>query len=188
MWIGLVLIALFERLVFDFGPNIELVTAVTVVAGIYMNKRYQVLVPLIVMMISDMYLGLGRISFFTWTGFMVMGLGVGGVRKYLSNKYILGLGGALIGNVIFYLWTNFGVWATDQWGMYENSLAGLKLSYLMGLPFLKLQLFSSWLFVPIFIFGIEMGKNFLNDFSGAKLAINWQKKVKKHDFLRIIKS
>lgn len=184
MWILLILIALIERLVFDFGPNIELVTAVTVVAGIYLSKKYWVLVPLGVMMISDMYLGWGIMSFFTWTGFIIMGLGVGRAKKYTSSKYGLGLGGALIGNLGFYLWTNFGVWATERWGMYENTLSGLFKSYLMGLPFLKMQLYSSLVFVPILIFLVELGILFRSKKLGKKSTSKWLITSKKHIFLR----
>ena len=184
MWILLILIALIERLVFDFGPNIELVTAVTVVAGIYLSRKYQILIPLLVMMISDVYLGWGTISFFTWTGFIVMGLGVGRVRKFTSSKYRLGLGSALMGNLGFYLWTNFGVWVTEQWGMYENTLSGLGQSYLMGLPFLKMQLYSSLVFVPILIFLVELGILVRGKKISRKLISKWLNFNKNYLFLR----
>lgn len=152
MWMVLVAIALFERIVFDLGPNIELVTTVTVIAGIYLSKRDSMLVPMAVMMLSDVYLGFGMISFFTWSGFAVIGPTTRFLKGRYSSNYVVAGGGAVIGNTVFYLWTNFGVWLTDGWGMYPDTLGGLMQSMVMGIPFYKMQLFSSAIFIPLAIF------------------------------------
>ncbi len=60
-----------------------------------------------------------------------------------------------MGTIVFYIWTNFGVWATDSWGMYSHDLNGLWRCYVNGLPFLKTQMASTCLFVPLAIVMVE---------------------------------
>lgn len=157
----LIVIALFERLVVDFGPNIELVTTACVLSGLYFGKRASWMVPISIMLVSDLVLGMGIISWFTWTGFVL----IAWLPRWLFVKkspMMRGLSVAMLGNLAFYFWTNFGVWLTDRWGMYANDLGGLWLSYVNGLPFLKMQLFSSLLFVPMGIFLMELGVYVVN--------------------------
>lgn len=66
----------------------------------------------------------------------------------------LGVGASLW----FYLWTNFGVWLLDSWGMYPKTLAGLLESYWYGLPFLKLNLLGNFIFVPLSFTCVEILK------------------------------
>ena len=152
----LVLVALVERLVFDLGPNVELVTAATVLSGVYLPVRYRVLVPMVIMVASDLFLGLQAISFFTWTGFLVMGGLPQELRRLSGNPWVLGLGSGVLGVWLFFLWTNLGVWLLDPFGMYPDSLAGLASSYVNALPFLRNQLLSAVLFTGLGVFGVEM--------------------------------
>jgi len=50
------------------------------------------------------------------------------------------------------------VWLLDSWNMYPDDLSGLMMSYVGGLPFLKLQLFSTLLFVPAGLVVMEVGR------------------------------
>ncbi len=51
-------------------------------------------------------------------------------------------------NIFFFIWTNFGVWLMDSWGIYTKDLSGLIKCYIFGLPFLKNQFVSSLIFIP----------------------------------------
>ena len=163
-------IALMEWLWFDLGPNIVLVTLACVVVGVYGGKWARLVVPLVIMILSDYYLGMGIISFFTWTGFMMMAWLPGLWNKVFDNKGMVGMFAGLSGTFWFYLWTNYGVWATDRWGMYSHDISGLMMAYINGLPFLRLQIVSTLLFVPLGIVVYELVKelkkidrsNFLN--------------------------
>ena len=71
----------------------------------YLKGRVKWLVPLIIMAISDLVLGFGLISWFTWSGFLVM---VGLPRliaKLRLSKVMTATVAGLGGNGIFYLWT-----------------------------------------------------------------------------------
>jgi hypothetical protein len=152
----LMVVALLERVVFDLGPNVELVTMACVLAGMYLAPRWRFIVPLVVMAISDMVLGLGMISLFTWSGFLFTVILASGWSGVIRRKLVGGTIAGVMGTICFYVWTNFGVWLTDGWGMYARDFSGLSMSYINGLPFLKLQLVSTMLFVPLGIVGIEL--------------------------------
>ncbi|MCL5095742.1 MAG: hypothetical protein M1575_03385 [Patescibacteria group bacterium] len=157
----LVFLGLFFRTIGHIAPNIEYVTAASLLAGAYLGKKYAILVPLAIMVLSDTLIGNTNIFLFTWSAYLVIGL-VGSKYLILNTKYLipkatgLGIGAALW----FFLWTNFGVWALDSWGMYPKTLAGLIESYLMGLPFLKLNLLGNLFFVPVSFGIVEMVKSF----------------------------
>ncbi len=68
--LGLMAVAVLERLVFDLGPNVELVTMASVMAGVYVKGWWRWLVPVGIMALSDVILGVGAISSFTWSGFL----------------------------------------------------------------------------------------------------------------------
>jgi len=151
----LVGVAMAERLIWDLGPNIELVTMASVVAGMYLKGRVKWLVPLAIMAVSDLVLGYGLISLFTWSGFLVM-VGLPGlIAKLKLSKVMTATVAGLGGNGIFYLWTNGGVWLTDQWGMYSRDVAGLVSCYVNGLPFYKAQMVGTLVFIPLAVALIE---------------------------------
>lgn len=153
----LVIVALVERLAFDLGPNIELITVASLLATYYLSPRYGMLVALVTLAISDYFLGLTTISLFTWSAFAAITLGATLIRRiprqsnamkkqYLHTPVVAGIysmGGALL----FYVWTNFGVWLVS--GMYPPTFTGLLQSYYMALPFLKWHLVSNMLIVPV---------------------------------------
>lgn len=141
-------LALGERLFFDLGPNVELVTMAALLSAVYLGFPYAFLVPFIVMVVSDVVLGNTAIFVFTWSAYLVIG-GSGLVLRRLEFKglKLVGAAGvqALASSLFFYLWTNFGVW----WqGWYPPTLAGLVQSYWWGLPFLKFNLIGNLLLVP----------------------------------------
>jgi len=148
MPILLIIVALFERLILDFGPNIELVTTACILTGLYLKPKQSLIVPLTIMAISDAVLGFCVISIFTWSAFVITAFLPKIWSKLFSSPLFSGTMAGIMGNLIFYLWTNFGVWLTDRWGMYPNDLSGLLLSYINGLPFLKLNLLSTIMFLP----------------------------------------
>jgi len=62
------------------------------------------------------------------------------------------LGASLFGSIIFFLVTNFAVWAVPH-SMYPHNLQGLLQSYIMGLPFLKNTLLGDLFYVGA-LFGL----------------------------------
>lgn len=130
-------------------PNVETITVVSLLAGSLLGGVWTVVVGLAVVATTDMIIGNTSILFYTWSAWAAMGV-LGWVLRKREKKplrHALELTGmGVLGNVFFYLWTNFGVWHIG--GLYPHTLNGLMQSYIMGLPFLKYQLISTLLIVP----------------------------------------
>jgi hypothetical protein len=156
VFILLLVIALLGRVI-RIGPNIEFVTAGLILSSMFLGRKYAIFFVLIVMLFSDIIIGNTNIFLFTWSGFLIPAILAAGILNKLKlNKLILGTGLGLTSNIFFYLWTNFGVWALDSWGMYEKSVSGLIRCYINGLPFLKYQMFSTLLALPLGFILVKM--------------------------------
>ena len=147
------LLALLERTVFDFGPNIELVTLASLLSVFYLKRNISLFLTFLVLALSDLIIGNTGIFLFTWSGFLIPILLSANFLKKLNLNGIKKVGLATFSgigmNLFFYAWTNFGVWAQSSWGMYPRNLSGLIASYINGLPFLKMSLTSTLFFVPL---------------------------------------
>lgn len=145
----LISIGISGRLFID-TPNVETVTAVTLLAGVLLGGSYLWLIPLLVVGLSDMVIGNDLILLYTWTGWVLIGLMSKWIPKtstsiFTQTAYLTGAG--VLSTLFFFLWSNFGVWHLS--GMYPHTAMGLVASYVMGLPFLKFQLLGNLMLVPV---------------------------------------
>jgi len=134
-------------------PNFTPIAALALFAGVYASKvsKWYLLLPLGVMLFSDLFVGFYELKTMVvvYGSFFAIGL-VGMLVQKRKNTGTIVLG-TLLGSVLFYLATNFAVWAFS--GMYALTLEGLMLSYYMALPFFKFSLLGNALYVTLF-FGI----------------------------------
>ena len=165
------------RTIFTIGPNVEFVTIASLGAGYFMNnKRLALLVPLVIMALSDAVIGNTSIFLLTWSAFLltpIIGIALSKFNKKpdSANTALVGLGGSLLSILIFFLWTNFGVVVTTS--MYPDTFSGLINSYINALPFLKNQLYSNIIFAPILFTLIALIKDVnLNKLSNLRPATN----------------
>ena len=142
-------LAFLERTAFDLGPNFELVTLAMVLSAFYLNPKYSLLFTSLLLIISDLLIGNTNIFIFTWSGFLIPVLFIKRFKNLKINNIFSGTFVGISSNLFFFIWTNFGVWALDSWGMYPKTLNGLLSSYVNGIPFLKYQLVSTIFFVPL---------------------------------------
>lgn len=114
------------------APNFTPVAAIALFAGAYMNKKYALIVPLLLMALSDVTLGMHNVILFTWGSFILTSI----LGLWLKNhkKLLAVCGMSLISSFIFYIVTNFGVWIM---GWYPRNTEGLIQCYIMALPFLR---------------------------------------------------
>ena len=103
--------------------------------------------PIIVIsfFITDLFLGIHQVVFFTWGSVLLIGL----ISKFFLKNTTYRLIGSIASVFVFFIITNFGVWLS---GMYEVSFNGLILCYTMALPFLGNSLISTLLFSIIIEF------------------------------------
>src|SRR3989338_5716231 len=151
--VSLFALAFLERVFFDLGPNIELVTTAMLFTSVYWGIKQSFWLTLAILATTDIAIGNTNIFIFTWTGFLFPAILVdkfpGLAKSFGLEKIFRGTGAGIISNLFFFFWTNFGVWLLDSWGMYTNGLSGLMMSYIIALPFLKYQFISTLVFVPL---------------------------------------
>lgn len=155
LFTGLLILALAERLWLDLGPNVELIMVTSVLASMYLGKKWGAGLAVLALAVSDMVIGNTMIMVFTWSAFTVIGMGGYLVKKWQGSKRVMAAGGyGLISAWWFYFYTNFGVWLITP--MYQKNLKGLVECYMMGLPFLRIHLVTSVILVSGGVLVIEL--------------------------------
>ena len=86
--------------------------------------------------VTDLLIGFHSTLFFTWGSVVLIGL----LSSYFYNNIYYRISGALIGAVIFFILTNFGVWIN---GSYGYSFAGLITCYVAAIPFFTYTIIST---------------------------------------------
>jgi len=167
---SLILIASAFRTVWHIAPNVELVTLSTFLAAAYLGRGWAIFVPLVTMAITDKSIGTTNIYIFVWLAYALIGLAdylvlkKWGREKIVIKQTMM----ALFSSVFFYLFTNFGVWALDQWGMYSRDLSGLINCYVMGIPFYRNNFIGNMILVPAGFYLVETALNWANKYKVAQ--------------------
>ena len=130
-------------------PNVETLTVSALLAGSMLGGMYSVLVPLGIVVLTDVLIGNNSILFFTWSAWIVIGifgLAARSNEKTNINFVIKMTGLGLASSLFFYVYTNFGVWLL--WPLYAHDIFGLIQCYIMGLPFLRMSIIGNLIIVP----------------------------------------
>lgn len=145
----LILIAVALRLIVH-PANFAPVAAIALFSGVYLDKKYSIIVPLAAMFISDLFIGVytWQIMASVYLSFALIGAIGLWVRKH--KKVAVVLGASLTGSILFYLVTNFAVWAFGT--MYTPNLQGLINSYIAAIPFFRNTLMGDLFYVGL-LFG-----------------------------------
>jgi hypothetical protein len=152
---GLVSLAVGWRLInhdLMIMPNLELVTATTLVAAALLRRPMGAVVPVTVMFVSDMLIGNSSVAWFTWSAFLLIGFSGLWLKRFSNRpqKLVLASAGTgLAAGVFFFIWTNFAVWALGDGSFYPHTWAGLMACYAMGLPFFRATLLSGVVLTPV---------------------------------------
>ena len=123
-------------------PNFTSLLALSFYVPAFLGLRF---VPLLILsfVITDLFIGFHSLAIFTWGSVIIIGF----IAKYLSLSILSRISGALLGVVLFFLTTNFGVWSL---GSYGYSLEGLLTCYTLAIPFFAYSLISTFIFSAIF--------------------------------------
>ncbi len=135
-------------------PNFAPIAAFAIFTGAYMSKKTGLLFLLLVMLISDFFIGFYdfRLMAVVYASFFAVAA-IGWIIKKDKNISSIALG-SLSGSLLFYLTTNYAVWAFSSW--YSHNLNGLISSYAMGLPFLKNSLLGDLFYTGVFFASYEV--------------------------------
>ncbi|TWU42329.1 DUF6580 family putative transport protein [Novipirellula artificiosorum] len=141
-------------------PNVACVAALGLFAGCYMQGRRAYLVPLAVMLLSDLagqMLGIPGLGFYNMVTMSLVYAGllaavpIGRKLAGSTNKSMLwkAPSASLLATTLFFLLSNFGVWLG---GWYSLSVAGLVACYVNAIPFYGLSAAGD-LFFTVALFG-----------------------------------
>jgi len=156
---AIVLLAVVARLI-PHAPNFAPIGGLALFSGANFKKKSALLIPLVAMFFSDIFLGFHKTIPYVYVSFVIIAL-IGGLIK--NNKWQSLLKASLVSSVLFFLITNFGVWATGT--MYQKNLSGLMQSYAFGIPFFRNTLISDLFYTFSFFYGYR----FLSSFVFKKL-------------------
>jgi len=152
--IGLILLSIASRF-FSVMPNFTPIMAVALFSGVvFSNKKLAMLIPISALFITDLFIGLHSTILSVYVSFAVIVL-LGMKIKEVSVKNILG--NSLLGAVIFFVITNFSVWAA---GWYGYTLAGLVTCFEMAIPFFRATLASSVLYSGLLFGGFYLAEKY----------------------------
>ncbi len=163
-------------------PNFAPITAMALFGGVYLNKRYAFIVPLITLALSDYLLlyinpyNLTHVNFShiyplsaLWYGssmlavygsFMISGLIGLWLKSHKSVRNTIMA--SLAASLQFFLITNAAVW---MGGMYDRSILGLWESYAAGIPFFRWTVSGDLFYTGVF-------------FGSYELVLRWTKSLK----------
>jgi len=146
----IILVAVLMRLL-PHMPNFTPIAAMALFGGVYLNKKFAFIIPLAAMFVSDIFLGFHQAIPYVYGSFIlavVIGLWL---KNNKSAKNIFCA--SLISSILFFLITNFGVWAQ---GWYPHTLNGLMESFIMGIPFFKNTVLGDLIYTGVFFSAYEL--------------------------------
>ena len=128
------------------ADNVTPTTAIALFSGVTLPPALALTVPILVMMASDLVLGLHSLFWLVWATFAaVVGIGLW-VRKDARAARITG--GTLSGSILFFVVTNLGVFFFEN--MYPKTWPGLVQCFTMAVPFFRNSLIGDVLYSFVF--------------------------------------
>jgi len=141
-------------------PNVTPIAAIALFGGAYIKrKEFAILLPLAILFVSDLFIGVyspvlmvgvyGSFVMISFLGFLL--------RKKIN--FVTVVGSSLISSLIFFLVTNFVVWAQGLW--YPLTTGGLVSCYAMAVPFFKYEAVGTLLFNAFFFLSYALALRFV---------------------------
>jgi len=145
----LILLLAFSRFI-PHPPNFTPIVAVAIMSGYFFkNIKLSFVVLLIAMLLVDVFIGFYKHMFFVYLSLFLITFIFFKISDKINFKNLFVFG--FLGSLIFYLVSNFGVWASGVLSPvtnlpYEKDLNGLISCYFLAIPFFKNTLFSTIVF------------------------------------------
>ncbi len=159
--IAVIFLAAASRLIkhpYNFTP----IMAMAIFTGCYFKQRWGLILPLLAMLVSDYFIG-----FYDWQVMTAVYLSI--ALSYVIGRLLAKrmqwynvIFSSLISSVIFFLITNFSVWAFFNW--YPHSWPGLVNCFVLALPFFRNSLVGDLFYTGLI-------------FSAYNLALVWINKM-----------
>ena len=132
-------------------PNFAPILTIALFGGVYLPRKAAFILPLVAMVISDIFIGYYEISLmiFVYGSFLICVLLGFWLKKHIKWQTIWGF--SVLSAAIFFLLTNFAVWAFTPW--YQKTFSGLIQCYFLALPFFRNTLLGNLFYATVF-FGV----------------------------------
>jgi hypothetical protein len=134
--LGVIIFGFLSRIVVH-TPNFTPILSLALFGGVYLKGRQPIWVPLVLMAVSDIFIGFHDTMFYTWGSILLISL----IGLYLRDRknWVNILSASLVSSVLFFLITNFGAFLS----LYPHTWAGLQQCYIMAIPFYRSTLVST---------------------------------------------
>ena len=157
-----------------------LIAIISMLSGFLLDRReYSLLVPISIMLVTDLIIGNNLIFLFTWSGFAMIAL-LSHVLKsrgaFCVQRKSMIFGTGIAGVLLYDLWTNFGCWLL--W--YPHTVKGLILCYTLAIPFTLWHLLSTSLAIAFVVLPVVYLKEHWTDIKMLKPLYNLSKKLSLH--------
>ena len=154
--ISLILILALARLI-PHPPNFTPIIAVALISGYFFkNINLSLLILLVAMLLSDLFIGFYENMIFVYASLLLITFVFHKISKKINYKNLFIY--CFAGSLIFFIFSNFGVWALGSPGVldvaYERNISGLGECYILAIPFFGNTFLSTLIFAypGIFIY------------------------------------
>ena len=146
----IILFAALTRLL-PHPPNFTPMTAIALFGGVYFTRKLNAyLTPILIMVLSDIFLGFYTISIFVYLSYLII-VYIGVRSKKISFLNIFS------SSIIFFILSNLGVWLIG----YPKSWNSLVECYVVAIPFFRNSIFGDFFFTILFVAFYEISKKAL---------------------------
>jgi hypothetical protein len=129
-------------------PNFAALLAVAIFAGRALPGPWALAAPILSAVIGDLWLGLHDQMWIVYLSLLplpLLGLALPNIKGRKASTWGTWLGLGLVGNIIFFVTTNLGVWLTTD--LYPRTIEGLVTAYAMAIPFFHNSILSTWIYL-----------------------------------------
>ena len=114
--------------------------------GVYLDRKYALLIPILALFLADLFIGLYNpwIMFSVYGSFLVIGLIGLWLKK--RKKFPMVIGATLSSSILFFIVTNFSMWAVPN-SLYQHNIYGLLSCYEMAIPFFRNTILGDFFYV-----------------------------------------
>jgi hypothetical protein len=121
-------------------PNFTPIAAIALFGGsCFKNKKMGFIISLLAMFVSDLIIGFHNTMPYVYVSFILISLIGNQMQSNKKPENIIFY--SLISSLLFFMLTNFGVWAS---GGFEAGMNGLLNTYLIAIPFYESSVFGSF--------------------------------------------
>ena len=133
-------------------PNFTPVAAIALFGGAYFsNKKIAFLIPLLAMLISDLFLGFHSTMWAVYLSFALIVFIGFSIKKNMKISSIFLA--SISSSVLFFIITNFAVWISG--GIYPLNIMGLGECFTAAIPFFNYTMIGDLFYVGVFFGAFE---------------------------------